>query len=464
MGMLSLPELIAAHKRGMPVGIYSLCSAHPFVLEAGVQQALEDEVPLLIESTANQVNQQGGYTSMTPADFRRYVERIADRLGFPHEQLILGGDHLGPYPWQQESAAVALMKARILVRDCVLAGYTKIHLDASMRCADDPAGPLLDKATASERAAVLCQAAEEAACSLESGRQRPLYVIGTEVPTPGGVLSPKAAPAVTTVEDVRETLELTRGAFLRRGLEEAWERVIAVVVQPGVEFGDDSLFPYDRRAAAPLAQFIENEKRLVFEAHSTDYQTRDALRALVEDHFAILKVGPAATFAFREAVFSLAMMEAEWLSRRRGVALSNIRRVLDNVMVDVTAYWERYYIGPEPRVQFARSYSFSDRLRYYWPDAEIQQALARLIANLERYPVPLTLLSQFLPVQYERVRMGRLDAAPRALIYDKIRSVLADYVYACRGERHTEEEWGAKKLAAPVSGAALRSYSHSLQE
>jgi D-tagatose-1,6-bisphosphate aldolase subunit GatZ/KbaZ len=106
MGMLSLPELIAAHKRGMPVGIYRLCSAHPFVVEAGVQQALEDEVPLLIESTANQVNQQGGYTSMTPADFRRYVEGIADRLGFPHEQLILGGDHLGPYPWQQESAAV----------------------------------------------------------------------------------------------------------------------------------------------------------------------------------------------------------------------------------------------------------------------------------------------------------------------------------------------------------------------
>ena len=50
---------------------------------------------------------------------------------------------------------------------------------------------------------------------------------------------------------------------------------------------------------------------MVYEAHSTDYQTRDALRALVKDHFAILKVGPGLTFAMREALWALDAIDQE---------------------------------------------------------------------------------------------------------------------------------------------------------
>jgi D-tagatose-1,6-bisphosphate aldolase subunit GatZ/KbaZ len=42
------------------------------------------------------VDQFGGYTGMTPADFRGFVCQLADSLDFPQSQLILGGDHLGP--------------------------------------------------------------------------------------------------------------------------------------------------------------------------------------------------------------------------------------------------------------------------------------------------------------------------------------------------------------------------------
>ena len=100
-----LADIVAVHKRGRPVGIYSICSAHPFVLDACVQQAIKDDSPLLIESTCNQVNQYGGYTGMTPLDFHDYVEGIAAKFNFPRERLILGGDHLGPSPWQEEPAA-----------------------------------------------------------------------------------------------------------------------------------------------------------------------------------------------------------------------------------------------------------------------------------------------------------------------------------------------------------------------
>ena len=426
-----LSDIVAAHTCNRQVGIYSICSAHPFVLEAGMQQALQDGSPLLIESTCNQVNQEGGYTGRTPADFRDYVQELADRSGLPRERLILGGDHLGPSPWRHEPVESAMAKARVLVRDCVLSGYTKIHLDASMKCADDPAGFPLKRSIVARRTAELCLAAEKAREGLPYDKALLCYVIGTEVPPPGGAQEGEDAPAVTEVEDVQETIELTREAFKRAGLRAAWERVLAVVVQPGVEYGDDSLFVYDRQAAARLSRFIEPFEKLVFEAHSTDYQSRDTLRMLVEDHFAILKVGPALTFAFREAVFALAMMEIEWLSKCKETELSNIQQALDKAMLDNPAHWKPYYTGSNAYLQFARKYSFSDRARYYWPDAKVRRSLARLLDNLERHPVPPTLLSQFLPMQYERVRAGALPNAPRAYIHDKIRHVLADYAYAC---------------------------------
>jgi D-tagatose-1,6-bisphosphate aldolase subunit GatZ/KbaZ len=316
------------------------------------------------------------------------------------------------------------------MRDTVQAGYTKIHLDASMKCADDPAGPLSPELAAA-RAAEMCLVAENTFAQSGSGQIPPCYVIGTEVPLPGGTQGQEDEVAVTTVESARETIEITRKAFKQRGLDAAWERVMAVVVQPGVEYGDDTLFEYNRAKAAQLSGFIENYDQFIFEAHSTDYQTRQALRELVEDHFAILKVGPAVTFAFREAVYALAMIENEWLSKCKGVTLSNIIQVLDNTLLDNPVYWQKYYAGNEPQIQLARKYSFSDRSRYYWPDQDVQKTLMRLIENLEKIPPPLTLLSQFLPVQYERTRAGMLTNLPHHLIYDKIKSVVDDYACAC---------------------------------
>lgn len=426
-----LSQVVTAQKQGRAAGIYSICSAHPFVLEACMQQALKDNSPLLIESTCNQVNQYGGYTGMTPANFRDYAYVIADKFDFPRERLILGGDHLGPNPWQNEPVESAMSKAEVLVRDTVRAGYTKIHLDASMKCAgDDPHKPLSPEVAAA-RAADLCRVAETTFAQSDTAQNPPCYVIGTEVPVPGGTQDHEDEIAVTTVESARETIEITQQAFRQRGLESAWWRVIAVVVQPGVEYGDDTLFEYNRAEAAPLSRFIESYDHLVYEAHSTDYQTRRTLRELVEDHFAILKVGPAVTFAFREAVYALAMIENEWLSKRKGITLSNIIQVLDNTLLDNPAYWQKYYAGNEPKIQLARRYSFSDRSRYYWPDQEVKKSLNCLLENLEKYPPPLTLLSQFLPVQYEQVRAGSLPNVPRDLIYDKIKSVVDDYAYAC---------------------------------
>jgi D-tagatose-1,6-bisphosphate aldolase subunit GatZ/KbaZ len=419
----TLTDLVIAQKRGAARGLTSICSAHPWVLRASMQHTAPDR-PLLIESTCNQVNQFGGYTGLRPADFVRVLHDLAAANDFPADRLILGGDHLGPAVWQHEPAASAMQKACNLIHAYVAAGYVKIHLDASMKLADDAPGPLAIE-VAAQRAAQLARAAEEAYAN-RSG-VAPYYVIGTEVPIPGGAQEFEASVQITSVERARETIGITREAFRREGLAAAWERVIALVVQPGVEFGDDFVLDFQPDVARDLSRFIEGEPHLIYEAHSTDYQTREALRHMVAGHFAILKVGPALTFAFREAVFALALMEDELFNADER---SQLVETLEAAMLRAPEHWRKHYTGDEAAQRFARRYSYSDRSRYYWPDAQVQAALQKLLTNLNKRALPLSLLSQYAPLQYARLRQGTLINTPEAIILDHITDVLRDYTFA----------------------------------
>ena len=425
-----LLQIVERNRRGERAGIYSICSADRFVLQAGMAQAARDGSIVTIESTCNQVNQFGGYTGMAPADFRRFVGTVAAEMGLPATSVVLGGDHLGPFVWRAEPATSAMEKARELVRGCVLAGYTKLHLDTSMRCADDPDGPL-DEHHVTERAVELCRVAEDAHAELPAGAAAPVYVIGTEVPIPGGELADTAGPTVTRVEDVERTLTLTREAFERRGMGDAWERVLGLVVQPGVEFGDAVVFDYDPEGARDLASCVERYPHLVYEAHSTDHQTAGALGRLVQDHFAILKVGPWLTFAMREALFALELIERELLAGDDRAETSRLREVLEATMLAHPVHWEPYQHGGARELRLARLFGYSDRARYYWPRSELREAVGRLLANLSAREIPATLLSQYLPAQYEAVRVGELDARPVDLVRHKVLEVADLYASAC---------------------------------
>ena len=427
-----LHAIATANRRGEAVGLTSVCSADRIVLETALRRAAADETIVCIESTCNQVNQDGGYTGMTAARFGAEVAALAAAAGLPPERLILGGDHLGPYPWRDRPAAEAMAAARELVRSCAAAGYSKLHLDTSMCCADDgglEAEPLPQE-TATARAADLCRAAEEARAALPAGAPAPVYVIGTEVPAPGGETSASGRPAVTPARDVERVLDMTREAFAAAGVDAAWERVVAIVVQPGVEFGDETVTDYDRDAAAGLGDALRSRPGIVFEAHSTDYQLPQALRALVEDHFGILKVGPWLTFALREAVFALEAIEGELLGSRRAPP-SGVRAALEAAMLAQPGYWRPYHAGDDEGTRLARSFSYSDRCRYYWPQLPVRRAVDTLLGNLRSRVIPPALLSQYLPGEYERVREGQLGTDPAELTRAHIERVLDVYGAAC---------------------------------
>jgi D-tagatose-1,6-bisphosphate aldolase subunit GatZ/KbaZ len=400
-------------------GITSVCSAHEMVIEAALLQAAEDGGPALIEATCNQVNQDGGYTGMTPSGFRGFVHGIADRVGVPRRQVILGGDHLGPNPWKHLPPEDAMARAEEMVAAYADAGFEKLHLDCSMGCAGEPASP--GDAVAAGRAARLAARAEAAAAA------SPVYVIGTEVPTPGGATGALDHLEPTRPEAALATHAVHEAAF-RDAAGEAWLRVVALVVQPGVEFGHEDVAIYAPERARALAAVLDRMPGLVFEAHSTDYQPEAALRQLVQDGFRILKVGPGLTFALREALYGLDAIAAVL---RPGTA--SVPAAMERLMVAQPRDWQGHYPGTPEEQRRLRHDSYSDRIRYYWPLPPAREAVDGLLAALQGVRIPETLVSRHLPGLHGRVAAGELPPEARTLLIEAVRDVLRTYSRACRG-------------------------------
>ena len=421
--MNHIRKIVKENRQGIPSGVYSVCSAHPLVIEAALLEGKRRHTHILIESTANQVNQFGGYTNMRPGDFVKYVSDIATRVGVAPEKVILGGDHLGPTCWTDEPASSAMEKAKALIAEYVKAGFKKIHLDTSMQCADDHM-PLTDEQVA-ERAAQLCLVAEDTAQAL-FGQSDLMYVVGTEVPPPGGATEQINTLQATPADRVEHTIQSHMDAFAQIGLQEVWQRVIALVVQPGVEFDNFSVHQFQSDAAQHLSALIRQYSGLVYEAHSTDYQPAAAYQALVKGHFAILKVGPQLTFALREGLFALAHIEQHCVPAQQQ---SGLLALCERVMLEQPGYWKKFYAGNDSSM--TRAFSYSDRIRYYWTNPELQQAIDTLLKNLQMHSVPMPLISQYLPLQYRAITEGQLEIDPRQWLLFHIMQITQAYSQAC---------------------------------
>ena len=424
-----MQEMMEKRRQGIKCGIPSYCSANELVLEIALRRAKLLNTPVLIEATANQVNQYGGYTGMLPKDFYKLVLDMAAEIDLPEQMVILAGDHLGPLTWQNLPESEAMEKSIELVYQYARAGFTKIHLDTSMKVADDAEG-LLSTEVIARRGAILYKAAIKGYEELKAEKPeaiRPVFVIGSEVPIPGGAQEAEDSLAVTSVAAFKDTVATYKRVWEEEGVGEGMNDVIAVVVQPGVEFGDDQVFLYDSAAAADLCTALKEFPEVCFEGHSTDYQSRECLKAMVEDGIAILKVGPALTYGLREALFSMSLMENELVPEEER---SNFIDVLEKVMLENPGNWQKHYHGDEKQLHLARKYSFSDRARYYIGQPEVVEAMNKLFANLNAHKIPLNMLHQYMPLTYAKVRDGELPLDAKELAMDGVTNFMLDYEYA----------------------------------
>lgn len=427
-----LKDIVKSQKEGIHAGCYSACTANKWVIEAVFETAKENDSFAVIEATANQVNQFGGYTGMRPADYKNMVFRIAEKVGFDKDRIILGGDHLGPLVWQKEDPEVAMEYSCQLIDEYIMAGYTKIHIDTSMRLSGDSLTERLSDEVIAERSARLYKQAKDSFENLKKQNpdaQEPVFIVGSEVPIPGGAEENEDSVAVTKTDDFVRTVEIFEEIYAKNGL--SFDDVVAVVIQPGVEFADDSVCEYDPQKAQDLVNTLKNYNGLVFEGHSTDYQTKECLREMVRDGVGILKVGPALTFAYREAIYALELVEKEVYKTKPYVRLSNIKNVVEGVMLDNPSNWEKHYHGTRTDIAISMSFSYSDRCRYYMTDPCVDEAVDVLINNINNAKIPLTLISQYMPNQYQHLRSNK-SATVNAqwLIKDKIKDLINDYIYA----------------------------------
>lgn len=427
--MKQLRDLIARNRQGSGEALPSVCSAHPDVLAASLLLADESDVPLLIEATSNQVNQFGGYTGMTPPDFIAFVHGLCATTGVSPSRVLFGGDHLGPQAWRDQPADIAMANARDLVAAYVKAGFTKIHLDCSEGCAGEAAavGDTLSAARAADLAAV-CEAATTDPSSLS-------YMFGTEVPPPGGARAEEGPIGIAPTEpaNARATITAHRDAFSALGLEHtAWQRAVGLVVQPGLEFAPDHIHRFELSAPDLLSPVLDGHDGLSFEAHSTDYQSLDVFPALAQRHFAVLKVGPALTFAYRQAVYALDGVAA-WLAP--DTARDPIAPVMEALMLENPRNWAKHYAGDAATLKLLRHFSYADRIRYYWAQPRAVEVVTQLLASLATAKPPAPLLEQYFAPEVI-ARAERLEARSpewaRALIYAQVQTALVPY-FACIG-------------------------------
>ena len=415
--MNNIASLIQKNLAGEPVGLPCFCTANEMVLRAVFKYTARHHIPAVIEATCNQVNQDGGYTGMTAADFSQWMQSLASEYGVSRDNIILGGDHLGPNPWRQLPVEKAMEKASVLVSDYASAGFRKIHIDTSMACAEEPA-PSFE--TVAERAAQLCRVAEQAAPNPEEL----IYIIGTEVPIPCGETDDMDNISNTSTERLNDTIQTHRNAFERAHLDDAWQKIVSVVTQPGVDFSHSSVHNFEPHKAAHLAQQIHQFPNVTFEAHSTDYQPTTALAELVAQHFFFLKVGPELTFRMREAAFALTCIENHMVD---AVKRSELIATLQQAMDDNPEHWAPYYRGDATTIEQLKKFSYSDRIRHYWTVPEVQASLHLLYKNLSEARLPATIISQYFPAR----EMGSLEASVDQLITDHVELSISRYYKAC---------------------------------
>ncbi|WP_064684745.1 class II D-tagatose-bisphosphate aldolase, non-catalytic subunit [Rhizobium bangladeshense] len=421
-----LNELARLRIEGYPKGVTSVCSAHPIVLRAALRHGRQQGSTVLIEATCNQVNHHGGYTGMTPNDFASLVMRIAAEEGCPDKLILLGGDHLGPNPWRDRPAQEAMVEAEKMIAAYVAAGFRKLHLDASMGCNGEPEG--LDDETTARRAARLAAVAEAAAKKV--GGAMPIYVIGTEVPPPGGADHSLTAIEPTAAAAALKTIDVHRRIFAEAGLGQAFGRAIGLVVQPGVEFGNHNVILYNRNKIDTLKSVLIKEPQFVFEAHSTDYQGSRPLTALVEDGFPILKVGPELTFALREALYALDAIASDLLP---DYGQRPLYEAMEALMLEQPSNWSRHYHGTNAENRWLRHYSLSDRIRYYWASTEAKDAVRRLCEALRWQSVPLPLFWQHMPAAKD---FADAPLDPEQVLIWRVTKCLSAYHAACGVENN----------------------------
>ena len=101
----------------------------------------------------------------------------------------------------------------------------------------------------------------------------------------------------------------------------------------------------------------------------------------------------------------------------------DMQEVIKAKMKSNPQYWQEYYSGTEEEIDFMKIFSFSDRIRYYWDNQEVEKGLAAMISELKNIQLPKTLISQYFMID----DFGNIPNTPFDLIKTQILKCVERY-------------------------------------
>ena len=336
--------------------IPSFCTSNKEVLNSIMVFAKIYNLPLLIETTSNQVNQFGGYSKLTPRKFYNKIMKMTERFNLNKNRVRIGADHLGPLPWAKKNEKIAIKNSIRLFRDCVKTGFKKIHIDTGMNLKNDRK---LNKNIIIERCRKIYFS-----CTTDKFKKID-FIFGTEVPAAGG--SKKFKLMQTSLDSIKDDVKEYKK--LRKNF--------SLVIEPGLSFTNNKAYKLNMVSFKKKLKFSKKLK-FFYEAHSTDYQSLGSLKKLVNNNFLYLKVGPEMTYSFMRAVLFLEKLEKKYFFSK----ISNIRKIISLEMDKKNIYWKDYYKGNIRKKEFLKFYSLLDRSRYYWTNKKVLSSLTILKKNV----------------------------------------------------------------------------------
>lgn len=333
----------------------SLCSSNFDVLKLSMIFAKYNDLPLLIESTSNQVNQFGGYTYLKPRQFYKKLKDLAKKIKFKNN-FYIGADHLGPLPWKNLNDHVAMKNSIKLFKDVVNSGYNKIHIDTGIKLKNDK---ILSKKK-------IIQRCEKIFNSISKKKLNNIFfVFGTEVPVAGGgtLYNSKTTSLASIKDDLKYYSKL--------------QKSFSLVIEPGLGFNNSKVFDLKIKYFKKK-KILSRLSNFSYEAHSSDFQNSLALKKLVKNNFKFLKVGPELTFFYMRAIMQMHKIENMNNFKKK----SNIRKIISAEMNRDNKYWVNYYHGSKKKIEYLKFNSLLDRSRYYWSKKNITKSLRLLKQNI----------------------------------------------------------------------------------
>ena len=335
----------------------SFCTGNESVINSAILFCKIYKLPLIIESTASQVNQYGGYTNKTPRKFSQMIQKMCKKNNYPFSKIILGADHLGPYPWKNYKNKVALKNSKYLLANVLKNNYKKIHIDTSYQLLEDK---LFDKNLFFSRSIDLIK---------KIIKQKKFFFIsvGTEVPPPGEEYKKNYKTSL-------DEFKLESKSYLKFFKSQNFNYTFAMVIEPGMGFNNTKI-------KTPKIKYLDKFKlyskqnKFFFEAHSCDYQNIKVLKQLVKKNFKFLKVGPELTYNFSKVIFNMEMIEKKHFNK-----VSNIKKKIITIMRKNNRYWHEHYPSNISNKELI-SHKL-DRIRYYWNYKNVIKSLKILKQNI----------------------------------------------------------------------------------